>query len=255
MASVNQALFFFFFFFVLSSSIFLPFSTIWATQKVSLALYYEALCPFCSRFIVFSLSKIFSDGLISIVDLRLVPYGNAMIGPNSTILCQHGPSECFLNTVEACAINSWPDVQRHFSFIYCVENLVFENKYNDWESCFQKTAQTNALQPSHRYVPWVVVNGLPLYDGSYGNTFEQAALLQLTTARPRPSPPATDHVLVFLSSNLYGIEVTTLKYNIDKFSIVRNSSMYPPIDPICAIFQSLGQVAFGDDTIRGVNSG
>ncbi|KAI0503500.1 hypothetical protein KFK09_014434 [Dendrobium nobile] len=135
MASVHQA----FFFFLLSSSFFLPFSSTWATQKVSLALYYEALCPFCSRFIVFSLSKIFSDGLISIVDLRLVPYGNAMIVPNSTISCQHGPSECFLNTVEACAINSWPDVQRHFSFIYCVENLVLANKYNDWESCFQKT--------------------------------------------------------------------------------------------------------------------
>ncbi|KAL0915753.1 hypothetical protein M5K25_013206 [Dendrobium thyrsiflorum] len=187
MASVHQALFFFLFF-LLSSSFFLPFSTTSATQKVSLALYYEALCPFCSRFIVFSLSKMFSDGLISIVDLRLVPYGNAMIGPNSTISCQHGPSECFLNTVEACAINAWPDVQRHFSFIYCVENLALTNKYNDWESCFQKTgldprplvncynsghgqevelqyaAQTNALQPSHTYVPWVVVNGWPLYD-------------------------------------------------------------------------------------------
>ncbi|XP_020702080.1 gamma-interferon-responsive lysosomal thiol protein [Dendrobium catenatum] len=113
MASVHQAVVLFFFFFVLSSSFFLTFSTTWAAQKVSLALYYEALCPFCSRFIVFSLSKIFSDGLISIVDLRLVPYGNAMIEPNSTILCQHGPSECFLNTVEACAINSWPDVVMH----------------------------------------------------------------------------------------------------------------------------------------------
>ncbi|PKU73556.1 hypothetical protein MA16_Dca008120 [Dendrobium catenatum] len=113
MAAVHQSLFFFFFFFLLSSSFFLPFSTTWATQKVSLALYYEALCPFCSRFIVFSLSNIFSDGVISIVDLRLVPFGNAMIGHNSTISCQHGPSECILNTVEACAINSWPDVVMH----------------------------------------------------------------------------------------------------------------------------------------------
>ncbi|XP_020597853.1 gamma-interferon-inducible lysosomal thiol reductase-like isoform X2 [Phalaenopsis equestris] len=184
MAPVHRTLLLLFF----ASAFFLPLSTTSATQKVSLALYYEALCPFCSRFIVLSLSKIFSDGLISIVDLRLVPYGNAVIGPNSTIICQHGPSECFLNTVEACAINSWSDVQKHFSFIYCVENLVIANKYSDWESCFQRTgldphplvncynsghgqevelqfaAQTNALQPPHRYVPWIIVDGLPLYD-------------------------------------------------------------------------------------------
>ncbi|XP_020597854.1 gamma-interferon-inducible lysosomal thiol reductase-like isoform X3 [Phalaenopsis equestris] len=135
MAPVHRTLLLLFF----ASAFFLPLSTTSATQKVSLALYYEALCPFCSRFIVLSLSKIFSDGLISIVDLRLVPYGNAVIGPNSTIICQHGPSECFLNTVEACAINSWSDVQKHFSFIYCVENLVIANKYSDWESCFQRT--------------------------------------------------------------------------------------------------------------------
>ncbi|KAG0469157.1 hypothetical protein HPP92_018485 [Vanilla planifolia] len=158
------------------------------SPKVSLALYYEALCPFCSRFIVHSLPKIFADGLISIVDLHLLPFGNAQIGFNSSIACQHGPSECFFNTVEGCAINVWPDVRQHFSFVYCLENLILENKYDDWESCFQRTqldpkalvdcynsgrgqeiqlqyaAQTAALHPPHQYVPWMVVNGLPLYD-------------------------------------------------------------------------------------------
>ncbi|PKA55328.1 hypothetical protein AXF42_Ash003966 [Apostasia shenzhenica] len=159
-------------------------------QKVSLALYYEALCPFCSRFVVHSLSKVFNGDIFPIIDLRLVPFGNAHIGSNSSISCQHGSFECFLNTVEACAIYSWPNVQQHFGFIYCVERLVLENKHNEWESCFQNTgldqqalvncynsglgqeielqygAQTAALVPPHRYVPWVVVNGLPLYDVS-----------------------------------------------------------------------------------------
>ncbi|XP_072960314.1 gamma-interferon-responsive lysosomal thiol protein-like [Typha angustifolia] len=156
--------------------------------KVSLALYYETLCPYCSNFMVNYLPKIFENGLISIVDLDLIPYGNAKIRSNGTISCQHGPDECLLNTVEACAISEWPDLSVHFSFIYCVEKLVAEHKHLEWESCFSKVgldsqnvmdcysngygkklelqyaAQTDSLQPPHRYVPWVVVDGQPLYD-------------------------------------------------------------------------------------------
>ncbi|MQL83480.1 hypothetical protein Taro_015972, partial [Colocasia esculenta] len=214
-----------------------------AAEKVRLELFYETLCPYCSRFIVGFLSSIFDDGLISIIDLNLVPYGNARVDANGTITCQHGTYECLLNTVEACAISAWPDVKEHFNFIYCVEQLVLEHRYGEWESCFKKTglaakpvldcytdgsgqewkqaqegsrligrqqalylgrqtstdmlrvpevnevklrletclvatsgnyskeelelkysAETDALQPPHRYVPWVVVNGRPLYD-------------------------------------------------------------------------------------------
>lgn len=56
--------------------------------KVSLELYYESLCPYCSRFIVNRLAGIFEDGLIDAVHLRLVPYGNARVASNSEISCQ-----------------------------------------------------------------------------------------------------------------------------------------------------------------------
>lgn len=172
--------------FLLSSSCFA--SSPVSARKIPLALYYETLCPYCSNFIVNYLAKIFENGLIDIVDLDLVPYGNAKVGSNGTISCQHGPYECVLNTVEACAISVWPDVNVHFSFIYCVESLVVEHKYLEWESCFSKTGldshavldcyesgygqklelqyaeQTDSLQPPHTYVPWVVVDGQPLYD-------------------------------------------------------------------------------------------
>lgn len=59
-----------------------------AAGKVSLGLYYESLCPYCSRFIVNRLAGIFEDGLIDAVDLRLVPYGNARVGSNGDISCQ-----------------------------------------------------------------------------------------------------------------------------------------------------------------------
>ncbi|OVA02782.1 Gamma interferon inducible lysosomal thiol reductase GILT [Macleaya cordata] len=160
-----------------------------ASGKVSLALYYETLCPYCSKFIVNHLAKIFERGLIDIIDLNLVPYGNAIVvPPNDTITCQHGEFECLLNTVEACAINVWPDLNKHFTFIYCVERLVVEGKYKEWESCFGQMGldpkpiadcfnsgkgkqlelkyakETNDLQPPHTYVPWVVVDGKPIYE-------------------------------------------------------------------------------------------
>ncbi|WVY93296.1 hypothetical protein V8G54_032384 [Vigna mungo] len=169
--------------------------------KVSLELYYESLCPYSANFIVNHLPKIFSTDLIPIVHLKFVPWGNANLQPNHTFICQHGPNECFLNTVEACAIDIWPQLGKHFQFIYCVEDLVNQQRANEWKSCYETlhldpepikqcynsehgkqflflgylvteivllrlelryAAETDALKPPHKYVPWVVVDGEPL---------------------------------------------------------------------------------------------
>ncbi|KAJ9543554.1 hypothetical protein OSB04_023261 [Centaurea solstitialis] len=124
----------------------------------------------------------------AIADVKLFPYGNAKVHSNGNITCQHGENECLLNTVEACAINTWPDVHDHFPFIFCVERYLYYDKFDKWESCFEElsldpkpvkdcynseygnqlelqyAAETNALQPPKKYVPWVVVDGKPLYD-------------------------------------------------------------------------------------------
>ncbi|KAK9663992.1 hypothetical protein RND81_14G011900 [Saponaria officinalis] len=158
-------------------------------NKVSLELYYESLCPYCSNFIIQGLAPIFDNGgIIDIVDLKLYPWGNAKIRPDSSFSCQHGPSECLLNTVHACAIDAKPTLTDHFPFIECVECLVHDHKYTEWETCFedsnldpqsvkectfgqrgkelelQYAAATASLKPPHKYVPWVVVNGEPLYE-------------------------------------------------------------------------------------------
>lgn len=109
------------------------------SQNVKVSLYYESLCPYCANFIENQLVKVFNTDLITIVNLRLVPYGNAQtIGPDKTIICQvtfpfslfsrfaykislfqiflillqHGDKECYLNTIHACAIKAWPDEVR-----------------------------------------------------------------------------------------------------------------------------------------------
>ncbi|XP_015162690.1 GILT-like protein F37H8.5 [Solanum tuberosum] len=170
-------------FFLFSLLCFIQFSSISCEKKVSLALYYESLCPGCSDFIVNYLPKIFKNGMIDFVDLKLVPWGNTKIQPNNTFKCQHGPAECFLDTVEACALDVWPDLNEHFPFIHCVESWIYHKNYTQWETCFEKLNLKKKLvtdcvggdrgkqlelrhaaeTPPHKFVPWVVVDGQPLY--------------------------------------------------------------------------------------------
>ncbi|KAB2616603.1 gamma-interferon-inducible lysosomal thiol reductase-like [Pyrus ussuriensis x Pyrus communis] len=142
--------------------------------KVSLALYYESPCPYSANFIVNYLVKLFKDELISIVDLKLSPWGNAKLRSNDTFTCQHGPSECLLNTMETCATEIWPAPPQWES---CYEKLGLDSKpitecYGSGHACgitlwqleLQYAAETSALQPPHQYVPCVVVDGKPLYE-------------------------------------------------------------------------------------------
>ncbi|CAJ1948574.1 unnamed protein product [Sphenostylis stenocarpa] len=155
--------------------------------RVSVSLYYESLCPYCADFIVNHLVRLFQTDLISIVNLRLVPWGNAWISSDASLICQHGEDECFLNTIEACAITLYPDVVQHFRFVECLERLSLEGRHRQWMNCFQITGfgtspidcytsgngktidtkyakETSKLNPPHRFVPWVVVNDQALQE-------------------------------------------------------------------------------------------
>ncbi|XP_041023833.1 gamma-interferon-responsive lysosomal thiol protein-like [Juglans microcarpa x Juglans regia] len=159
------------------------------SQKVNLSLYYDTLCPFCATFIVKNLTGVFYEDLINIINLRLVPWGNSYINKSSNgIVCQHGPDECILNILEACAIDVLQNVNKHYALIYCFEFLAIEGRQKDWKSCFtslglpkkpvldcyisgngtklvQKYAdETARLNPPHTFVPWVVVNNHPLQE-------------------------------------------------------------------------------------------
>ncbi|KAL8057616.1 hypothetical protein ABFX02_04G195000 [Erythranthe guttata] len=205
-------------------------------DKVSFEIYYETLCPYCSNLIVNYLGKLFDSDLLSITDFKLIPYGNAKIKPNGTITCQHGEWECILNTVEACAIDAWPDVNTYFPFVYCVESLVYEHNYTYWETCFEKlsldpspvaacyngergkelilgyAAVTQALEPPHKYVPWVVVDGEPLYD-DYRNFVSYICKAYKGTANPSAcsSESSVGHirkVKMNLINSLFGEETS-----------------------------------------------
>ncbi|KAL2901999.1 Gamma-interferon-responsive lysosomal thiol protein [Bienertia sinuspersici] len=157
-------------------------------EKVDLTLYYETLCPYCSYFVAHNLVSLFTNDLISIVNLRLVPWGNAAVQSSGYFQCQHGSGECLLNMVEACAIDVYPDTYKHYFFIQCIESLAYQNREAEWQSCFaqlsldskplfdcynqgngrtievQYAQETSQLNPPHAYVPWVLVNNQPLHE-------------------------------------------------------------------------------------------
>ncbi|KAJ4823516.1 hypothetical protein Tsubulata_017893 [Turnera subulata] len=181
-------------------------------EKVELSLYYESLCPSSQGFIIGPLAKALDTDLMTIANLRLVPWGNAFVR-NSTIICQHGEDECYLNIIHACAINIWSDVKTHFNFIKCSESyssqLSVQGAEATWKQCAQQLGlpaqpiydcynsgqgtqlvlqfgkETEQLQPPHEYVPWVTVDKKPLRN-DYGNF----AKFVCDAYKGRPLPPS-----------------------------------------------------------------
>ncbi|KAK9920356.1 hypothetical protein M0R45_028911 [Rubus argutus] len=183
-------------------------------QKVNLTLNYETLNPDSAVFLVKDLKGVFDNDLITILNLRLVPWGKAYTNKSdNATLCQNGPDECYLNTIQACAIDVWRVVDKHFGFIYCIEFLVIEGRHKEWQSCFstwglpqkpimdcfnsgdgkkleQKFGnETRHLSPPLEFVPWLVVNNQPI-----GKDYENFAVYVCKAYKGSTVPKACQSV-------------------------------------------------------------
>ena len=157
-------------------------------QKVAVELYYESQCPGCRQMITTSFASAYqAEGFLEMADITLVPYGNA----RSLTNCQHGETECQYNLIESCGLNLIADPYAQFDFINCIElNDESRDTSQDYDAvvdlCTSSTGNeaynasiktcykgpegeayettmkdmTDALSPSHTYVPWVVGQGV-----------------------------------------------------------------------------------------------
>jgi len=149
--------------------------------------YMESLCPYCVQFTTRSLKNFFArEGNEELAIINFVPYGNAKEAQRADgtfqFTCQHGEPECQGNLIETCAVNVLDRTSAN-SFIVCLEST-YSGDFNaakdkclahDQDSksvidqCLASEAanalehemaqKTNSLQPPHRWVPWVVVDG------------------------------------------------------------------------------------------------
>lgn len=152
-------------------------------DSVKVGLYYESLCPGCRSFIT---SMLYPTSVLlgDIMDLTLVPYGNAQEsfdGEKYIFTCQHGEQECVGNMIEACLLNMTSS--NAFLTIFCMESSKDPIKAAQscvelfspdlsWKSVMscvngdlgnqvmhQNALKTKALKPPHTYVPWITING------------------------------------------------------------------------------------------------
>merc|ERR1719503_88026 len=162
-----------------------------ADNKVKIDLYYESECPACKSMITSSFDVAFkADGFLDMAEVNMVPYGNAheyKNGDSWDFTCQHGAVECQYNLVEACSVNLIKCPYASYEFLNCVESKDGASKDyegvakecatqakitngDDIVSCYNSedaikyehalALKTDALSPSHQYVPWVVADGV-----------------------------------------------------------------------------------------------
>uniref|UniRef100_A0A8C4QCF7 Gamma-interferon-inducible lysosomal thiol reductase n=1 Tax=Eptatretus burgeri TaxID=7764 RepID=A0A8C4QCF7_EPTBU len=155
-------------------------------KKVNVDLYVESLCPDCRMFMAYQL---FPTWLLveDIMNVTLIPYGNAKETRGKEgwkFTCQHGPDECYGNLLETCLIHFLPNNDDHLPIINCMETardpitaaescvqmLAPSKIWNDVVKCsngslgndimHKNAIRTDGLQPPHKYVPWIVINGV-----------------------------------------------------------------------------------------------
>uniref|UniRef100_A0A914HXZ0 cyclin-dependent kinase n=1 Tax=Globodera rostochiensis TaxID=31243 RepID=A0A914HXZ0_GLORO len=88
-------------------------------RPITVTLMYEALCPYCQRFVSNNLGAL-HNRFGSRIKLDLVPWGNSILLRNGHISCNHGPKECDANRLMSCVVEEVPTDQA-VHFVICFE--------------------------------------------------------------------------------------------------------------------------------------
>ncbi|KAL4508463.1 hypothetical protein ABPG72_003767 [Tetrahymena utriculariae] len=163
-------------------------------SRIKYEMYIESLCPDCMNFIEKSVTPAINvQNFLEIADLTFYPYGNAKRDAQTgAVTCQHGANECYGNKIEACGAKYLTQNLQYFKLLACIEKNIktysgnfdkvltvcgqdksvklTQDQVNSISQCANNSEgddliaviadKTDSLVPAHKYVPWVVVNGV-----------------------------------------------------------------------------------------------
>ncbi|VDK77944.1 unnamed protein product [Litomosoides sigmodontis] len=137
---------------------------------LKLSLYYEALCPYCQRFIANHLGNIYNQ-FRGLIELEMVPWGNSKLLKNGTIRCNHGPTECKANKLQSCVLE-YAKIKHALAFIICFERSLTDVSV---ESAFQRCS--GFIRNHHRRIRWC-------YDSERGTQLQLRAFHRTMSVTP-----------------------------------------------------------------------
>ncbi|VDN53286.1 unnamed protein product [Dracunculus medinensis] len=102
-------------------------------KPIKLTLFYEALCPYCQRFIGNHLGNLYNQ-FRNHIELELVPWGNSRFLRNGSIRCNHGRTECDANRLHSCVLHQ-TKMRHALPFIICFERSLTNSVDSAFRHC------------------------------------------------------------------------------------------------------------------------
>lgn len=198
-----------------------------ALPRVNVSVFGEAGCPFTQQFINEDIKMLLSDPeMAAIIDFSYSPFGNARYRPpvaasmqsprGSKLECQHGPKECAVNTLQACAKSSANfNSSAYMPMVFCTmaaysrfetaaeisracATKATSQMTNHTSQCFQDPGVSGMLMlnearatPENKHgVPWVTVNGKCVVDQPQEGCVVGNFLKVICEANKGPTPAA-----------------------------------------------------------------
>uniref|UniRef100_A0A914X6W7 Saposin A-type domain-containing protein n=1 Tax=Plectus sambesii TaxID=2011161 RepID=A0A914X6W7_9BILA len=172
-------------------------------KPIKVTFIYESLCPYCQNYIARNLADLYGRHR-SLIELEMVPWGNAVVNQDGSFTCNHGEKECEANRLQSCVLEV-VKMKHSVPFIICFENALHTVDVNQ--------ALTHCSSTINHALPAIRA----CFNGPRGIELQRQAADRTEATRPyrisevpyilindySPQPPANTVNIIALKNLLY----------------------------------------------------